>query len=450
MKILQNGILITPMGSIKGDLAMEDGRIVKMAEHIPVGVEDEVFDAEGCIVFPGFIDQHTHLQMDNGVTWTADDFESGTRAAACGGTTCIVDFATQDRGGTLMAALDTWKSRSAGKSRCNTAFRMAITDWSESVYRELPLIRKAGVSSFKIYMAYDALRVDDAQALQILRAMKEIGGLCGCHCENGTLVNFLQKKEIEAGHTDPSAHPVSRPAEAEAEAIDRYLWLARLADVPVYIVHLSTALGLEEIRRAKKRGQTVYIETCPQYLLMDDSRYRLPGFESAKYVMSPPLRKAADVQALREAVLSGEVDAVATDHCSFRFADQKQLGKDDFRKIPNGAPGIEHRPALILDLFRDSLSYEKLCRLLSEGPARLMNLYPKKGCLAVGSDADVTVWDPDQVWTIRADDQQQNVDYTPYEGKNVRGRARMVFVNGTLAAGDGKPVGEPCGTYVSR
>jgi dihydropyrimidinase len=450
MIVLKNGMAITPQGPRNADLALENGKIAAIAPALTAGPGDTVLDAAGCYVCPGFIDGHTHLDLDTGAARTADDFESGTRAAVCGGTTTVVDFATQDKGGTLMAALDAWQARAAGVSRANYAFHMAITDWNERTRAELPALRKAGVCSFKVYLAYDAMRVDDAQLLEILESLKPIGGILGVHCENGTLVDELQKRELAAGRTTPASHPVSRPPEVEAEAIARLCWVAKLADAPVHVVHLSTALGLAEVRAARRRGQTVYAETCPQYLLLDESRYHLPGFESAKYVMSPPLRSPQDVAALRRAVEDGEINTVSTDHCSFRYATQKTLGRQDFTKIPNGAPGIEHRPALMFTSFAGRIAPEQLCRLMSENTARLFGMYPRKGALCVGSDADVTVWDPAERWTIRAAEQQQKVDYTPYEGMDMTGRARWVFVNGILAAENGRPTKEIAGQYVRR
>lgn len=448
MTILKNGTLVTPNGLFRGDLAMEDGKIARIAAHIPAGSGDTAVDVGGCIVFPGFIDGHTHLDLNNGVTNTADNFETGTRAAVCGGTTTIIDFATQDKGGTLMHALDVWKGMAEGVSSCNYAFHMAITDWNDRTKAELPLMREAGVTSFKAYFAYDNLRVSDAELLDILKSLKPIGGIIGVHCENGPVVNALQKLELVKGNTGPAAHPVSRPAEVEAEAIDRLCWLGRLADAPVHVVHLSSKLGLEEVRRARQRGQTVYAETCPQYLLLEDSVYGLPDFEGAKYVMSPPLRKASDVQALREAVVNGEINTIATDHCSFNFHGQKTLGRDDFTRIPNGGPGVEHRPTLMLTSFRDTLSYVELSRLMSENVAKLFHLYPRKGALLPGSDADVTVWNPNQAWTISAGNQHQNVDYTPYEGFRAAGQVKYVYVNGVLAAENGEPTGAIAGQFV--
>ena len=450
--IIKNGTLVLPDGVRRGELAFENGVITKIAPVLEAGAQDQVFDAQGCLVFPGFIDGHTHLDMDSGTTVTADDFASGSCAAVCGGTTTLVDFATQDKGHTLCEALDAWHQKADGKCACNYAFHMAVTDWNERTCAELPIMKERGVTSFKAYYAYDNLRLDDAQMYQMLCALQPLHGVLGVHCENGTLVNELQQEQLARGVTGPAGHPASRPPVVEAEAIRRLCAVAKLADSPVHIVHLSSAEGLEEVRRARRAGQTVWAETCPQYLVLDDSRYALEGFEGAKYVMSPPLRSEADRQTLRQAVKNGEIDTISTDHCSYRFDTQKVLGKDDFTKIPNGAPGIEHRPALIYTSFvaTDEMTAAEMCRLLAENPAKLFGMWPRKGCLAEGSDADITVWDPAARWTIRAATQHQNVDYTPYEGFEAIGRPRAVYVGGELAAKDGEPTGVCAGRYVKR
>lgn len=452
MTIIQHGTLVLPDGLMQGDIAFENGVITRIAPAIEAGAGDAVCEAAGCLVFPGFIDAHTHLDMDSGTTVTADDFASGSRAAACGGTTTLVDFATQERGGTLRDALDAWHRKAEGKCACNYAFHMAVTDWNEQTRAELPQMFERGVTSFKAYYAYDNLRLDDAQMYDLLSALRPFGGVLGVHCENGTLVNRLQREQLEKGVTGPAGHPASRPPVVEAEAIRRLCAVAKLADSPVHIVHLSSAEGLEEVRRARAAGQKVWAETCPQYLLLDESRYHLEGFEGAKYVMSPPLRSPADREALRAAVLGGEIDTISTDHCSYRFSDQKALGRDDFTKIPNGAPGIEHRPALIYTSFVASglMTAAQMCRLLSENQAKLFGMWPHKGQLAQGADADMTVWDPQARWVIRAEAQHQNVDYTPYEGFEAAGRARAVYVGGQLAAKDGEPSGASAGRYVKR
>lgn len=448
MTILKNGTLVTPDGLKQADLAMNNGKITQIGSNLSHGANDKVVDVSGCIVFPGFIDGHTHLDLNNGVTNTADNFQTGTRGAVCGGTTTIIDFATQDKGDTLLHALNTWKGMAGGVSSCNYAFHMAITDWNEQTKAEIPLMQKEGITSFKAYFAYDALKVTDYELLEILEALKPIDGIIGVHCENGPVVNELQKRELRKGNFGPQGHPVSRPSEVEAEAIDRLCWLGKMADAPVHVVHLSSKLGLEVIRHARQRGQTVYAETCPQYLLFDDSVYDLPDFEGAKYVISPPLRKKEDVLALREAVINGEIDTVSTDHCSFNFETQKKLGLHDFTKIPNGAPGVEHRPTVMLTSFKDTLSYEELARLMSENPAKLFHLYPQKGALLVGSDADITVWDPAKKWTISASNQHQNVDYTPFEGFEACGQVKYVYVGGQLAVQNGEPTGIIAGEFV--
>ena len=452
MTIIQHGTLVLPDGLMQGDIAFENGVITRIAPAIEAGAGDAVCEAAGCLVFPGFIDAHTHLDMDSGTTVTADDFASGSRAAACGGTTTLVDFATQERGGTLTDALDAWHRKAEGKCACNYAFHMAVTDWNEQTRAELPQMFERGVTSFKAYYAYDNLRLDDAQMYDLLSALRPFGGVLGVHCENGTLVNRLQRQQLDRGVTGPAGHPASRPPVVEAEAIRRLCAVAKLADSPVHIVHLSSAEGLEEVRRARAAGQKVWAETCPQYLLLDESLYQLEGFEGAKYVMSPPLRSPADREALRAAVLGGEIDTISTDHCSYRFGDQKALGRDDFTNIPNGAPGIEHRPALIYTSFVASglMTEAQMSRLLSENPAKLFGMWPRKGRLAQGADADITVWDPQARWVIRAEAQHQNVDYTPYEGFEAAGRARAVYVGGQLAAKDGEPSGASAGRYVKR
>lgn len=455
MRILSNGTLVTPEGAHPGDVALDGGRIARVADRIEPGPDDEVVDVSGCWVFPGFIDAHTHLQCWTGMDWTADSFETGTRAAACGGTTTVVDYATADRGVTMPEALAEWHSRADGTCTANYAFHMALAEWNETNRRDLASMRERGVCSFKTYFAYDHLRLDDAETLEVLEALKPLGATLCVHCENGTLVNRLQQRVFDSGVTGPEGHPLSRPDVCEAEAISRLLYIAHLAgDARVNVVHLSTKLGLEAIRDAKARGQkNIFVETCPQYLLLDDSRYKEEGddgFAGAKYVMSPPLRKPTDVAALREALVAGEIDTIATDHCSFNLHGQKERGRGDFRKIPNGGAGIEHRPALIATSFAGQLAPEDLCRLMSENPARVFGMWPRKGRLAEGADADVCVWDPEARWTISAAMQHQAVDHTPYEGFQCRGRAHLVYVGGELVARDGEPTGAKPGAFVSR
>lgn len=454
--VIMNGTLVLPEGPVPGDLVLENGKIAKIVKRKSGGPEKpesypeaEIEDATDMLVFPGFIDGHTHLDLPVSGTVTADDFSSGTRAAVCGGTTCVVDFATQDFGQTMVEAYEIWRRKADHRSSANYAFHMALSEWNDKIKAEFPLIREKGICSFKVYLAY-AMRFQDDELYEALKAADRVGGIVGVHCENGLLVQKLQKEELAMGHTGTEAHPLSRPAELEAEAIDRLTWAAYLAGTPCHVVHLSSRAGLASVRRARARGQKVYAETCPQYLYLDESNYKRPDFEGAKYVMSPPLRKPEDLEAIHAAVVNGEIDTIATDHCSFNFATQKQAGREDFTKIPNGAPGIEHRPALIMTCFEKELAPYRLMQLLSENPAKLFGMYPQKGTLQEGSDADVTVWNPKKHWIISAANQHQNVDYTPYEGFEVHGQAHLVYVNGYLAAKDGEPTGEVRGEYVAR
>lgn len=434
----------------KADIAIYNNKISEISENISPKDEDEVYDASGCFVFPGFIDGHTHFDMDTGTAHTADDFVSGTKAAVIGGTTTIVDFATQEKGQSLKEAYDIWMKKAKDKSSCNYRFHMAITDWNDRVKEEISKMPELGVTSFKMYMAYDNLISNDAEILACLQKIKEIDGVLGVHCENGTLINELTKEKIAAGETSPSAHPASRPDYVEAEAINRLAYISTLAGHPVNIVHLSSLAGLNEIRNARKRNQTITVETCPQYLLLDDHYYDLNHFEGAKYVISPPLRKVEDNKALIQAIVDREIDTIATDHCSFNFKKDKELGKEDFRKIPNGAPGVEHRPQLIYTYLVEEgyIDVMRMCELMATNPAKRYGMYPDKGILEVGSDADIVIFSPDYEGVITWSKQIQNVDYTPYEGFKIKGQAKTVFVNGECVVQDGTIVKENQGTYV--
>ncbi len=450
MKIIKNGTLISPEKIRKADIAIQHNKIIEISESISPNDGDEVYDASGCYVFPGFIDGHTHFDMDTGTAHTADDFVSGTKAAVVGGTTTIVDFATQEKGQTLKEAYDIWMKKAKDKSSCNYRFHMAITDWNDNVKEELSKMPELGVTSFKMYMAYNNLISNDAEILACLKKIKEIDGVLGVHCENGALINELTKEKIAADETAPSAHPASRPDYVEAEAINRLGYISTLANHPVNIVHLSSLAGLNEIRNVRKRNQTITVETCPQYLFLDDHYYNLDNFEGAKYVISPPLRKAEDNKALIQAIVDGEIDTIATDHCSFNFKRDKELGKEDFRKIPNGAPGVEHRPQLIYTYLVEEgrIDIMKMCELMAANPAKRYGMYPDKGTLEVGSDADIVIFSPDYEGVITWRKQIQNVDYTPYEGFKVKGQAKDVFVNGECVVKDGVIVKENQGTYV--
>ena len=450
--LIQNGTLLCPEGPVKADLRVEGETIVQIGPALPVG-DSRVIDASGKLVFPGFIDTHTHFEMNKGtIRETADNWTTGTRAALAGGTTCVLDFAEPERGASLQSALETWHERAEGKASCHYGFHMTIKDWDRRILAELPAMTAQGVTSYKVYLAYPNLRVSDAVAYQVIRAVAEQGGIVGCHCENGDLIEAATAALKAAGKLSPASHPLSHAAVMEDEAVTRWLALAEQAGAPVNVVHLSTRRGLEAARRARERGQKLYLETCPQYLTLTEETYSLPGFEGAKYVCAPPLRRLEDVAALWAALAAGEIDTVGTDHCSFDFHPTKELGKEDFSAIPGGIPGVEHRPALMytFGVAAGRITPHQMMALLAEQPAKLFGMYPQKGALAVGSDADIVIFDPDYTWRIQAAAQYQNVDYTPYEGMEMAGRADTVLLSGQVAVEGGRVVREHLGRYVRR
>jgi dihydropyrimidinase len=449
--IIKGGTIVTPRKSYISDIKIEGEVIAEIGENL----EDDkaqVIDATGCLVFPGFIDSHTHLDLDTGYTRTADNFKTGTAAAIVGGTTTILDFATQNKGETLSEALNNWHALAKDVSSCDYGFHMAITEWNEGIKNELQAMKDEGITSYKAYMAYDSLRLNDGDIYDILKSLKEYKAILGVHCENGDLVNTMIREQLNIGNTTPAAHPLSRPNMVEAEAVSRYIDIANLAGAPIYIVHLSTKEGLEVALKARERGQEVHLESCPQYLLLEDSMYSLDGFESAKYVLSPPLRKNEDIERLWQALSAEDIDIIGTDHCSFNFKGQKDHGIKDFSKIPNGIPGVEHRPALMYTYGVDKgrISKEQMCALLSENTAKLFGMYPRKGALQVGSDADIVIWDAKAKGIISKDNQRQNVDYTPFEGFKTVGCAKHVFLRGNHIVEEGNITKQNLGKYIKR
>lgn len=447
--IIKNATLVLETMSIKQDLAIHEGKIVKLADSIVANAQDEIIDASNCLVFPGFIDPHTHFDLDTGTCKTADDFESGTLSALVGGTTCIIDYATQEKHQSLKEAYDHWQTK-AQKSSCNYHFHMAITDWNEDVEKECSIMKDLGITSFKLYMAYDNLRVNDEEILACLKAVKQLDGVVCVHCENGTLINYFTRQQKALQNYSPSAHPKSRMDLAEAEAISRLAYLAQIANAKINIVHLSSKAGLEAVRVARSRGVDIHVETCPQYLLLNDECYEAEGFEGAKYVMSPPLRKLADQEALLHAILDHEIDTIATDHCSFNYKHQKELGKFDFTKIPNGVGGVEQRGLLMYHLLvhEHSLSLHDFAAIMSTNAAKLYGLYPQKGVIALGSDADLVIIDPTKNTIIKAETQMSNADYTIYENMEVNAEIQAVFLNGQCVVKQQTVLKRNQGTYV--
>lgn len=448
--LLKGGTVVSGSGLIHGDVLMAEGKIKEVKEGIQEDGAD-VIDVTGKYLFPGFIDAHTHFDLHVAGTVTADNYETGTKAALSGGTTMIIDFATQYQGETLKNALENWHKKSEGNASCDYSYHLAISDWNPSVSRELEEIVKGGVTSFKLYMTYDEMYLNDRKMYQVLKRLKEVGGIAAVHCENKGLIEALIEEEKEKGHLSVSAHKMTRPAAVEAEAINRLLKIAGLADTPVIIVHLSSGEGYQEVKYAREQGQEVFLETCPQYLLLNESVYDLPGFEGSKYVISPTIKKEKDSIRLWNALLKNHIQTIATDHCSFTTS-QKAAGKEDFTKIPNGMPGVEYRPVLIYSfgVLEHNLKLEQMCRLLSENAAKLYGVYPQKGVIAPGSDGDIVVWNPEVPWTLSLENQVANVDYCPFEGTSVKGKAELVFLKGRLAAKDGQVILEKTGSFVPR
>lgn len=457
--LLKGGSVVSSSGIKTLDVLMEEGKITAVGESLPLpggssgsreGEDTEVMDVSGKLLFPGFIDAHTHFDLHVAGTVTADDFYTGTKAAIRGGTTTIVDFATQYPGETLKEGLANWHKKAEGRCSCDYGFHMSITDWNPQVSREIDDMAKAGVTSYKLYMTYDT-QVDDKTIYQILKRLKEVKGIAGVHCENSGMIAALQEEAVKEGRMGVLSHPQTRPFQAEAEAIQRLLRLSQVAKAPVIVVHLTCEEGLREIQAARKRGQEVFAETCPQYLLMDDSLYGLPGFDGARYVIAPPLRKKLDQEILWKGLNEEAIQTVSTDHCSFTLG-QKELGLSDFRKIPGGMPGVETRGILMYSegVKKGRISCAQMCRLLSENPAKLYGMYPKKGVIAPGSDGDIVVMDPEAEDVITAGDQIQNVDYAPFDGLKVKGRIETVFLRGQKVVEGCQVVRELAGRYVSR
>lgn len=448
MIIIKNGTVVRDIEE-KADIAVSDGKIVRIGEGLEPAPGDTLVDASDSFVFPGFIDAHTHFQMTNALTTTADSFETGTKAAIAGGTTTIVNFASPAKGGTLRAAYDRSMAMADGHSSCNYRFHMEIVDWNDSIAREIREMPSLGITSFKVYMAYD-IGVSDRVIYSALKEIRKIGGLLGAHCENGDFLRARTAELLAQGETSPAAHPKSHPDIAEAEAVSRLAYIGKLAEYPVHVVHLSSRAGLAELRKARSADIDISAETCPQYLLLDASLYELPGFESAKYVMAPPLRGAEDRDALLQAIRNCEIQTIATDHCSYRFDTQKTIGLKDFSRIPGGIPGVEHRVPLMYTklVCEEGLPVTDLARLMSENPAKMYGMYPRKGILREGADADIVVYEKSGTHTIRAAGQTQNLDYTPYEGFEVKGAVRHVLLNGIPVLENGRITKPLTGTYV--
>jgi dihydropyrimidinase len=452
--VIRNGELVTSNDRWVADIYCEGGKIAAVGAGLEVPAGTQVLDASGQLVLPGGVDAHTHMELPFMGTVSADDFFTGTAAGVAGGTTTIIDFIIPNRNQSLLDARNFWMEN-ARKACADYAFHMAVTWYSETVEREMRTVyREDGISSFKTFMAYTgAIGVDDRELIQVMRVAKELGALVTCHCEHGEAVVAMQKALVAQGKLEPRHHAASRPSWVEGEATHRAIQLARIQGQPIYIVHLTCKESMDAAIEARRRGQLVYVETCPQYLLLDDSVYEKPDFEGAAYVMSPPIRPKGHQDVLWAGLQAGLVHAVATDHCPFRQSDQKTMGRQDFTKIPNGAAGIEDRIALMYThgVAAGRISLQQLVDACCTRPAKIFNLYPRKGSLLVGGDADILVYDPTARRRISAKTHHQRVDRNIYEGFEVQGRVTHTLVGGKLGWVDGDlRVERGAGRYLRR
>jgi dihydropyrimidinase len=453
--LIQNGTVVTADRTFAADVLIEGATIKEVRKGIAANAADTVVDATGMLVLPGGIDVHTHLDMPFGGTTSSDDFETGTRAAALGGTTTIVDFAIQAKGTKMRSALDTWWGKAEGKACIDYGLHMIVTDLGTSGLEDMDDMVREGVASFKLFMAYPGvLMVDDATIFKALQQTAKNGALICMHAENGSAIDVIVQQALAEGKTAPIYHALTRPTRAEAEAVHRAIALAEMAGVPVYIVHLSSEDALNQVREARDRGLPAFAETCPQYLLLSlEDNMKGESFEDAKYVFTPPLREKKNQPKLWDGLRHDHLQVVSTDHCPFCFADQKALGKDDFTKIPNGGPGIEHRLQLLhhYGAGEGKISLQRFVEITSTAPARIFGMYPKKGTIAEGSDADLVIWDPEAEYVISAATHHMRCDFSMFEGYRVKGNARQVFSRGELVVEDGKFLGKPGrGEYLRR
>lgn len=452
--LIVNGTVVTASDTFKADVGIEGGKIVAIGDKLPRDRAKKTIDAKAKYVFPGGIDVHTHLDMPFGGTTSSDDFETGTRAAAWGGTTTLIDFAIQGKGETLRGALDTWMKKARDKAITDYAFHCIVTDLPDSQLSEMGAMIRDGVTTFKLFMAYPGvLMLDDGSIFKALQQTAKHGGMVCMHAENGSAIDVIVKQALAEGKTAPKYHALTRPTTAEAEATSRAIALAEMAGSPIYIVHLSCNDALEKVREARDRGLPAYAETCPQYLYLSLENFDAPGFEGAKYVFTPPLREKWHQEKLWQGLKNDHLSVVSTDHCPFCYKEQKELGKNDFTKIPNGGPGIEHRMSLVYSggVGQGRFSVNRFVEIVSTTPAKLFGLYPRKGTVAVGSDADLVIFDANREHTISATTHHMRVDYSMFEGIKVKGMPDLVMSRGRVLLENNEFSGKPgSGQYLKR
>lgn len=452
--LIKNGTIVTEGKEFLGDIYIRDGIIVEIGENIDK-TADEIIDARGKFVLPGGVDAHTHLNIHMGDIVAKDDFYTGTVAAACGGTTSIIDhMGFGPKGCNLHHQLKVYHKYAAGNAVIDYGFHGVIQQVDDSIINEMEsMVRDEGISSFKIYLTYDN-KVSDEEALKVLIKLKELGAVTTVHCENDGVINYFRNLFVREGKTDPIYHALSRPEESEAEAVNRMISLADVAgDAPLYIVHVSCEKSMEHIVKAQRQDKNVMAETCPQYLFLDENMYREKNLQGLKYIMSPPLRKKENQDLLWKDISNNNIQVVATDHCPFDFKGDKQRGKDDFTKCPNGGPGIETRIPLLFSegVMKGKIDIKIFVDIVSTNPAKIFGIYPKKGSISAGADADIIIIDPEKEVTLSKAMLHENVDYTPYEGIKLRGYPVLTMVRGKVVARDNVFVGEKgYGEYLYR
>ena len=447
--LISGGTVVTSTGTVDADVLVDGEKIVALFERggeVSVGVSrtaDRVIDAGGRYVLPGGIDAHTHMEMPFGGTHSVDTFETGTRAAAWGGTTTIIDFAVQAKGTSLLSTLDKWHTKADDNCVIDYGFHMIVSDVNDSTLKEMESCIENGVNSFKMFMAYPGVfYATDGEILLAMQQAQRTGGLVMMHAENGIAIDQLVAQAIASGRTTPVEHGLTRPPELEGEATSRAIQLAKVTGAPLYIVHLSARQALEAVAAARDTGQNVFAETCPQYLYLSIDDLAKPDFEGAKYVASPPLRTKDHQASLWQGLRTNDLSVVSTDHCPFCFKDQKELGRDDFSKIPNGIPGVEHRMDLLHQgVAAGELSLSRWVEVASTTPARMFGLYPRKGAILPGSDADIVIYDPTATQVLSVSTHHMNVDYSAYEGMRITGRVETVLSRGSLVIDGGSYVG---------
>ncbi|REJ77846.1 MAG: dihydropyrimidinase [Acidobacteria bacterium] len=441
--LIKNGRIVTAVDDYTADIFIDGEIVMTIGRSLDIAA-DTVIDATGKLVIPGGIDPHTHMELPFGGTESSDDFETGTRAAAYGGTTTIIDFAVQTKGESMIAGVDKWHAKAEGKTAIDYGFHLITTDFEDKHTEEMYTLMDEGITSFKLFMAYPGVFLaDDATIFRAMSAAGERGGLICMHAENGIVIDEIIKRALADGRTAPKYHALTRPTIAEAEGVHRAIAIAEMAESPVYIVHLSCNDALNQVREARDRGIPAFAETCPQYLFLSIDDYG-DDFEGAKYVMTPPLREKHNHSELWKGLKMDDLQVVSTDHCPFCMKEQKELGKNSFAEIPNGAPGVENRMSLIYNggVHENRISLNRFVEITSTAAAKMFGLFPRKGTIAVGSDADIVIFDPNRSQTLSVETHHMNVDYNAYEGKIVQGVVETVLSRGKVVVKDEEYVGE--------